>query len=243
MPIITEPAEDSSAVRAFTTYLNYLDAYRRSIRDLHGDWAGFLQASLVATRRVQGKRTNEAWVERYLPIAWNTEFLIHQAPKNDPSLLRIANHWLPVQAYYALYCAAEALGAVLDSVPPDGHRPTLRVVTEFMSKCGPAPWNITADGALGKSGNGSQIRNLAPGTRVPHNLSRRAEPLGMLAKCLKSEHRNRRDDDFRGREHHRCYKYEYAPTPTGFLHFMYRLRIKRTIRMLIYFWLPLKTPM
>lgn len=224
--IVSGGQRDSPEVKRFRTYLNYLDAYCRAVREAHADWDGYSDACLRKTSGIQGKKSNHDWVERYLPIAWNTEHLIHEAPNDNPELLRIANHWLPVQTYYALYCGAEAAGAVLDGNPPNGHAAALRALTAYLLNLGVSPWDLGVEGARGRDGSAAKSRNLPAGVRIPHNLEIGSEPIGMLGKCLLSEHRHRVDDRWKSKKESGGYKYQYDPGCTGLLHFFYRLRVK-----------------
>lgn len=133
-PVVPWPQADGDAQRVFQTYLNYLEAFRDALRSDFESWPGYCGACLHATRKLQGGVTDEGWPARYLPLAWNTEYLLHRAPLESTDVLRIANHWLPVQAYYAVYCASEAAGFVLDGSAPQSHVQALRTLTAYLMR-------------------------------------------------------------------------------------------------------------
>lgn len=167
---------------------------------------------------------DHAWVERFLKIAWNTEFIL-SAGANDPELVRINNQWSPIQAYYAIYACGEALAYVLDGNKADGHMKTLTKLTDFFTKNKLSPWNLSFEGHLGKDHKCHTPCNFSSGIVIPHNLQRsNVTPEETIAKCLKAEHPNRVDDLWQKRKGK--FKYNFDPGRTSLLHFMYRLRVK-----------------
>lgn len=228
--IVADPS--SPAVKGFQTYLNYLSAVRDYFREAYGTFDRYCQQALTETRRLKGDKTlDRERVRRFLRLAWNTEHLLHESGGEDAEIQRLNNHWAPVQAYYAAYCAAEAAGYVLDRSPPGSHGKALRKVTEYARRLSLPPWDIVAIGALGKDRKGIKVRGLEPGTEIPNNLqSLDVDPAGMIAKCVSAEHKHRINDAWTSRKQAGCYKYEFEPDPTGLLHFLYRLRIKANYR-------------
>jgi len=169
---------------------------------------------------------DKAWIDRFVKIAWNTEYLLCMGP-DDPELIRISNQWTPVQAYFSVYACSEAVAYAIDGGKADGHRKALRKVTDYFVKNGMSPWDKTFKGPLGKTKNEHEPVNFPDNLTIPHNLSRRnVDPLEMIAKCLKAEHSHRVDDLWKSRKREGVYKYEFDPGYTGLLHFLYRLRIK-----------------
>lgn len=68
----------------FETYRGYLDAIRRQIYLTYGSWTNFGRKCVEQTRNIQGIGDfDHDWVERFLKIAWNTEFI-----------LSAGGHWL-----------------------------------------------------------------------------------------------------------------------------------------------------
>lgn len=119
---------------------------------------------------------------------------------------------------------------MLDGTPPNGHAAAMRSLTAYFIKSGATPWNLGVRGPLGKDRKQAKPINLPPGTRIAHNLETASEPLGMLGRCLLSEHKHRVGERWESKTRSGCYKYEFNPGTTGFLHFLYRLRVKANYR-------------
>lgn len=209
----------------FETYRYYLDCFRSYLQNLYGSWRDFGRVAIKHSNKIQGSVDfDKQWIERHLKIAWNTEYLT-SVGFNDYELLRINNQWLPIQCYYAVYGAAEALSYVLDGNKANSHQKALRKTTEFFIRSGLDPWNKAFKGAIGKKRNEHEAVNFPSNIEIPHNLQRvGVVPLQMIAKCLKAEHANRVDDIWN--KSTGIYKYKYNPGSTGLLHFLYKLRIK-----------------
>ncbi len=209
----------------FETYRYYLESINTYLIQEYRRWQTFGHRCAKHTHRLQGMRSPDLpWIERFMKIAWNTEYLLNQG-FDDTDLIRINNQWVPIQAYYALYSASEALTYVLDGEKANEHRKALKKATAYFVQSGLPPWNIAFHGARGRDRQGHKPDNLSPDISIPNNLQRRdIQPIQMIAKCLKAEHSHRINDLFykkKGR-----YKYQFDPGHTGLLHFFYRLRIK-----------------
>jgi hypothetical protein len=188
-------------------------------------WEDLGTAILERTKSLQGMPSaDEQWLQRFLKIAWNTEFLL-SVGADDAELLRINNQWTPIQCYYAVYAGAEAAGYALDGSHPDGHQKALNKCSEYFRKSGLSPWNKFVVGARGRDGTTTKLTNFPANTRIPHNLERaQVQPVEMIARCLTSEHSHRIDDFWKPGCGIR--KYAFEPSATGLLHFLYRLRVK-----------------
>jgi hypothetical protein len=201
----------------------------RLLHDRYGSWRNFGRKALDSTRKLQGDPSlGRHRVRRFLRLAWNTEYLL-SAGGDEPEMLRLANHWAPVQGYYAVYCTAEAAAYALNGSPPGSHRKALRVMTDYFVKSGPVPWNFAYRGARGRQGEEDRRRpvNFPDGIEPAHNLQRTGvAPEQVLARCLRAEHGHRIDDTWEGKRRTGCYKYEHDPGDSGLLHFLYRLRTK-----------------
>jgi len=228
--IVEDPS--SSAMKGFRTYLNYLSAVRGRFRETFGNFDGYCERCLVATQRLKGNKTlDRERIRRFLRLAWNTEHLLHESGSQDAEIQRLNNHWAPVQAYYAVYCAMEAAAYVLDGSAPDSHAKALKKVTEYVRRLGISPWDIVCTGALGREGFSITVEGVPPGIEIPNNLQLSdVDPAGMIAKCVSAEHKHRISENWTSRERSGCFKYQYDPGPTGLLHFLYRLRIKANYR-------------
>jgi len=222
----------TTAMKGFRTYLNYLSAVRDRFRETFGSFGRYCEQCLVETRRLKGDRTlDRERIRRFLRLAWNTEHLLHESGSEDAEIQRLNNHWAPVQAYYAVYCAAEAAAYALDGSAPDSHAKALKKVTEYARRLDLPPWDVVCTGPTGKDGSDISVEGLPAGTEIPNNLQLfDVDAAGMIAKCVSAEHKHRIHDSWISRDRSGCYKYQFDPGPTGLLHFLYRLRIKANYR-------------
>lgn len=210
----------------FDTYRFYLRSFASFLTDVHADWEMFGRAwASRVKQRPRMSTVDEDWLRRFLRLAWNTEHLLSiDAP--DVEMARVSNQWLPVQAYYAVYSAAEAFTYCLDGHKAEGHVKTLRKASDWLVHHGPEPWNLCYRGARGRGGNDANPVNFPPGLTLPSNLQRvGVQPIRMIGRCLKAEHSHRIDDSWRRGVGQK--KYAFQPSgPTTLLHFLYRLRLK-----------------
>ncbi|GJL55932.1 MAG: hypothetical protein NPIRA02_30640 [Nitrospirales bacterium] len=229
MPIITKDPtiRDDDALR-FETYRNYLFRISELIRDTHTNWGNFAVACVDATRSLRPIHEPDLkYLRRFLGIAWNTESLIQEQP-TDIELIRINNAWLPVQAYYSIYAASETIAYAVDGAYAGSHQKALRKATDFLVKLPIKPWNLAYSGTCGRDQRQHQPKNFPFGTVPAHNLSgTSASHLNVIATCLKAEHYNRIDAEYK---RSKKFKYQYDPGYTGLLHFLYRLRILSNYR-------------
>lgn len=213
--------------KTFDTYRYYLECICEHLLLEYQTWSEFAEKVASTTLRIQGVQGLDiGWIRQYLKIAWNTEFLV-QISDPDPDITRISNQWLPVQVYYSVYSAAEAVAYAMDSSKSVGHQKTLRKVSSLFLNLGLSPWDKAFQGRLGRSGSSHKQVNFPAGMVLPHNLKRGGvDPLAMLGTCLKAEHKKRRNDGWKSKRETKVYKYQYDPGTTTVLHFLYRLRIK-----------------
>lgn len=222
---------DQNEIR-FETYRNYLTGIRSYLTETYQDWEQFADIWTEKTRTLQrNPNLDLTRIERFMKLAWNTEFLLSSG-QSEPEMIRINNQWTPIQCYYAIYTATEALCYALDGQKFDKHAKTLRRATEYFTKCGLAPWNLAFTGAHGKNRKEAQPKNFPEDTKIAHNLQRYGfQSAGMIAKCLKVEHSHRIDERYeqQGKDK-RLRRFEIDPGDTGILHFLYRLRVKANYR-------------
>jgi hypothetical protein len=209
----------------FDTYRFYLECITTFLALHYQDWEGFARQCASHTKYLHGMPGHDsAFVERHLRLAWNTESLL-LATSSDIDLIRIANQWVPVQVYYAVYSAGEAVSYLLDGSKSASHAKILRKLTDHFVKKGLPPWNYAFQGCLGRQRGLHTSVNLPAGLHIPSNLQRQGvHPLQMIGRCLKAEHAHRVDDIWT--KTIGCRKYAFDPGYTSLLHFLYRLRIK-----------------
>jgi len=220
---ILRALDDDNLIR-FETYRNYLKRFAAQSELIHPTWESLVCECADVSRKLKPSNDlDKTWIRRFLGIAWNTEALLDRAP-TEIEVLRISNAWLPVQAYYAVYTAAEAVAYAIDGAKADGHQKTLRKTTDLFIKLNVSPWNLAYSGAKGKDGKQHTPKNF-PADIVPgHNLAGpSASNLSIIATCLKAEHQNRIKEEYR---RSRKRQYLYDPGLTSLLHFLYRLRIR-----------------
>jgi hypothetical protein len=215
--------DDENLIR-FETYRNYLHRFASHSESLHPTWESLISACADATRKLKPcNGLDQTWIKRFLGIAWNTESLLDRAP-TEIEVLRISNAWLPVQAYYAVYTAAEAVAYSIDGAKADGHQKALRKITDLAVKLDVSPWNLAYSGAKGKDNKQHTPKNFLAGIVPAHNLAgSSASNLSIIATCLKAEHQNRIKEEYRRSKKH---QYLYDPGLTSLLHSLYRLRIR-----------------
>jgi len=211
---------------SFETYRYYVQCFVKIINTLYPSDQALIEEISQKTKHLQGfKRYDRNWVARFLKNAWNTEFVLNFHLVDDPELARINNQWLPIQTYYLVYSAGEAVSYLLDGNRAGSHRACLKKLNNFLVNLGVMPWNLMYMGLKGKKSNEHVPKNFPPDIEVPHNLARIGiSPIQMICKCLKAEHKNRVNDEFgkvKGK-----FKYAFDPGYTSLLNFLYRLRIK-----------------
>lgn len=209
----------------FETYRFYLESFCRQIDSEYSSWEDFCEKSLNQTQNLQGFRGfDESWIRRWMKIAWNTEYLMEEIT-DDFELIRFNNQWKPIQSYYSVYAACEAVAYILDGSYSGRHQKSMKKITEYLVRKSLCPWNKAYSGARGRSRKDHTPVNFPNDITIPHNLQRTdVKPIDMIAKCLKVEHQHRIDDLFE-RERGK-FKYNFDPGYTGIIHFLYRLRVK-----------------
>jgi hypothetical protein len=103
--------------------------------------------------------------------AWGTELVLCGTRQfaNEDELIRVANSWAAVQAYYAVYGAAQALITAEGHARPESHEFTQRMYSDLWIARGKvlSPWTlaVTSKGAKRAAADGTVNgpgRNLAP---------------------------------------------------------------------------------
>jgi hypothetical protein len=209
----------------FETYSNYLNSIVGFMRTKYPNLETLFENIIFNSTRIQGFPACDMKIlDRFLKIAWNTEYLVNVHNISDENLIRITNQWKPIQVYYAVYSCAEAFAYLIDGKKADGHKKCLTKISEFFIKTDFEPWNFAYAGIRGKDGSSHKAFNFRSDIVPAHNLKRSATYDSMIAKCLKAEHCNRVDDDFQKRKG--SYKHSFDPGHTTIFHFLYRLRVK-----------------
>jgi hypothetical protein len=132
METVLQP-QFSKATLSFRTHLNYLEAFNQLLdRRLGFDDESALEhifkridaSGLCEADRRDG--IDEDSLRKCLSHAWGVERLLdaNQEAKNDDVVLRLANNWVCIQAYYVFYHATQALLVAKGHPRPDSHPKT-----------------------------------------------------------------------------------------------------------------------
>ncbi len=153
--LIAGPRTDEEMT--FRTYRGYLEAVRMAINascpsasDLMAGVANAVNTGRWRSCTPTG-RSLSARAGRFLRNAWATEVLLNSARRvGGDDLITFANHWAPVQAYYAVFEALNAVTLVVTGNAPKTHGAMLRWTADQIASSSspfPAPWTCRATGA------------------------------------------------------------------------------------------------
>lgn len=126
--------EEEERERRFRTFANYIHGWVITLDD---DFGGFPTApleSIVTQPKFHALRSRCPRLDRLrssLPIAWSTEMLMRNELMQfgRTAMIRYANSWLPIKAYYAIYQAVVALNSISSDVE-DRHRAQINVIND-----------------------------------------------------------------------------------------------------------------
>jgi hypothetical protein len=134
---------------AFRTHSNYFHAFH-SITTITAGFTPFMFPTSRAIleglhsritqptfyQRLKKRSTPDLdLLRRIMRNAWGTEFLLAAtADLPDDELFGLANNWEVVQAYYAVYHAAQALTVARGQPRPDSHPKTLHAFSDYWVK-------------------------------------------------------------------------------------------------------------
>ena len=145
--------EDDAAVAAFKTHLNYLEAFNHLLNQDSSDSSGTMLDRIYdrinrsgVCNAVKRNDIDVAALKRSLSHAWGIERLLYanQEATSDDSLLRLANNWSCIQAYYVLYHATQTLQIAKGQKRPESHTATQKTFVNLWSTRGInlAPWSF-----------------------------------------------------------------------------------------------------
>jgi hypothetical protein len=150
MPLMVRmPSEPTQDELGFATFHNYVSSISTLI-----DESAAPRSRLVETiaagptfRRIQRNTTPDlALVRRRLRNAWSTEIVLGLPRQLGGGLVRYANHWAPVQAYYAVFLALHAFHAAAGRDPVSDHAAMLSAAAEDLRTgrlSAPTPWAMS----------------------------------------------------------------------------------------------------
>jgi len=153
MQILDEmgPQPDSYESKRFITYFNYIVGLAIHLDQEYHDPNDLItlltqSKSFNQIKRSKGSLVSET--QKLLRHAWFTEIQFSEM-SNDADFLRYANHWSPVQLYYAVYLAIRALFAASRRKVGETHQATLnQIPNDIKNKPDlfPSPWKVTCIG-------------------------------------------------------------------------------------------------
>jgi len=203
----------SDEAQSFATYKNYLLSLSKFILAHYGDEPACFASmhSRCSDDKLETPARNqkltsgdEAAIRKSLFNCWHTE-LVLRLPTKTPDLIRYANHWSPVQAYYAIYlCLRAYLRSSGDGVA-DTHATTLKTISFQLEqrKLLLPFWNVVCSGGSGDASlKDVEYRNLPSGIRV-RAISSLSNPrvqdfwhwLAMMLRTTRSRHLKLRLED------------------------------------------------
>jgi hypothetical protein len=213
---------DSEIDKKFETYRLYLLNICKYLISTYSEWRIFGDFVNEKFSTLQPLRTTEVnYIERFLKLAWNTEYIACRELIDDISIIRINNHWKLIQIYYSIYSAGEALSYLIDGQKSDSHIRCLRKISDFLIRRKISPWDLAFTGCKRE---GYKPINFPCNLKIPHNLKRNVNPIESIAACLKAEHPHRIKETFK--KNPGKFQIDHDPGPTTILHLSYRLRIK-----------------
>lgn len=140
---------DENSIK-FRVYFNYLISLAEHIEN--DDNVHNQLKSIVLTKEFNGfchrkNKIEEDELKRisiFLRNAWLTEHQMSQHI-NNKSYINIANHWICIQSYYAIYLGLRALFVAKNTNTPETHTASLNEISNMIKiqpKIFPDPWKI-----------------------------------------------------------------------------------------------------
>jgi uncharacterized protein (UPF0332 family) len=142
--------EDDEEIKSFRTYKNYLLSLQQFLNKEYGEHTGIFKKLSIACEqsdsfaKIQAnKKADIRKVKKLLFNAWHTEVVFSMPRIVNGDLIKYANHWAPIQAYYSVFLALRALFESIGIDCPPNHTHTLQQVSEFVVKRNlfPCPFN------------------------------------------------------------------------------------------------------
>lgn len=158
-----DPLPAGESTNAFRTHANYIEAFYHLL-DCRWEASSRETLSIHVYNRIKESsvcagelRTgiDEDALRRSLTHAWGIELLLYanqQAIEDDP-VIRLANNWACIQAYYVFYHATQALWMAKGHPRPESHSATQKTFVNLWSGRAVelAPWSLVAgsNGVIG----------------------------------------------------------------------------------------------
>jgi len=143
---------------SFRTYKNYLQSLSGFVTERYGSSPGcFSRLKAQCTQQgifsgVQATTVNSQTkedIKKLLFNAWNTELVLALPAAISPDFIKYANHWSPVQAYYAVYLSLQAYFRSCGlQAPPRDHTASLNTISARVCEQNVFPpfWSVCCEG-------------------------------------------------------------------------------------------------
>lgn len=130
--------EEQERERSFRTFMNYCRAWVHLLNSDMGEAPTAPLPAVAGPARFNRLRARQPALDRCrrsLTIAWSTEMLIRLQVNflGTGELIRYANAWVPIQAYYAVYNAIVAFNSIASNVP-NNHRSQINAVNDLLQQ-------------------------------------------------------------------------------------------------------------
>lgn len=142
----------------FETYKNYLQSLSLYIATHYGSGANCFSALretciqhgvLAGAQKLAHDTGRLEEIKKLLFNAWSTELVLALPSTISAEFVKYANHWSPVQAYYAVYLALQAyFRSIPLAPPPRDHSGSLRTISARIKGGNVFPpfWNVCCEG-------------------------------------------------------------------------------------------------
>lgn len=147
MPLVIRvPPPPTQDELGFATFYHYVSSIATLVDESAVPRSRLVQAIAAGStfqRINRNTAANLQLVRRRLRNAWSTEIVLGLPRQLGGGLVRYANHWAPVQAYYAVYLALHAFHAAAGRSPVTDHTAMLAAAAEDLRTgrlSAPTPW-------------------------------------------------------------------------------------------------------
>lgn len=154
MNFIPLSPETEAARNAFRTHANYVEAFyrlldRREVADDRVTLPKHIYDRIIQSGVCNGKPRadiNEDTLRKSLSHAWGIELLLYASQEaiDDDTVIRLANNWACIQAYYIFYHSTQALLVAKGHVRPETHEKTQKVFLNLWTERSSMlePWSL-----------------------------------------------------------------------------------------------------
>ena len=185
---------DTEEARTFRTYLGYWNAIDDLVVQTYGvDPIDGIHRALRGDRTFQRSASrpfngDTSTLRARLVNSWQHEQQLYLVSHDNPGILRVVNHGVPVPAYYSVAQSLSAWSVVRTNTEPSGHRAVLRGISQQIDASPglyPVPWNLRCT----RVQDSRRYEGFPADPQRCSNLSVEAPPLDRVAQCLHTTRR------------------------------------------------------